>query len=113
MTTLLVGLLMFVCYYFWISNLVEDDGYANYNKIGEHLSDINWESPHEKTDANLVWMMRSREYRNGTKDEKHCMRVSWAKEYADRKIGEAARVLIGWGLFVIPIGVMISKHYRQ
>lgn len=100
----LIGPALLVLYIFWISYLERNYlSYSNHGRLHEDLGDIDYDNPYEDTDPSLVWMMRSREYVEATKEVKVNMRRDWAKDYTDRQIGRFVRLIIFLPFVVFPV----------
>lgn len=89
---LVLGIVLFVSDILYKIHLTNNwEGYANWGEVNEHLD--YWNPPGE-TDPYLIWMLRSKEYRQNNENGKHNMRMSWAEEYRDRRIGRWSRIVV-------------------
>ena len=100
----LIGPALLVFYILWISYLERNYlSYSNHGSLHEDLGNIDYDAPYEDTDPSLVWMMRSREYVEATKEAKVNMRRTWAKDYTDRHIGRFVRLMTFLPFMVFPV----------
>lgn len=85
-----IGLALGVWYPTWLGHL--EKNYLHYCQGGEVFKEIDYD--YYTTDDNLIWMMRSVEYRKAPDYMKKNMLRSWAEEYTDRHIGRFLRIII-------------------
>ena len=90
---LLAGITLFAidqsCLYYYANKWSGASG----DYLQDDIVDYDYTNPHNTTDPYIIWMLRSKEYKDADENVRLNMVRSWARSHCDKHLGRYVRVI--------------------